>query len=41
MDSLVADVGIISFYLLFEKIYICVYVYFILNTTLRWIHKDP
>ena len=41
MDSLVAHAGIISFYLLVERMSICVYVYIIINIVLRWIYKAP
>lgn len=39
MDFLIMDVGIVSFYLLIEKMWICIYVYRIVNTISSWIHK--
>ena len=41
IDSLVANVGIISFYLLVEKICICIYVYFNVNIVSSYGYTDP
>jgi len=39
LDSLVVDARIVSFYLLVEKMCICVYVYIIVNIVSRWFIK--
>jgi len=41
MDSLVADMCIVSFYLLVEKMCIYVYVYIIVNTISSYGYKAP
>jgi len=38
---LLIDTDIVSFYLLIEKMCICVYVYIIVNIVLSWIYKAP
>jgi len=41
MDSLVVGASIISFYLLVEKMCICVYVFIIVNIVSSMIYKAP